>query len=297
MFSVAAFRYRSIMAGRGGPIEKIELADVSISGNRRFQANAYVREDLLPRPVRQVFSTATGTGTADSPLVARHKAIAEAMERWAYDAVHRGGFERRYGFDADPSTTGMAAFPGLWARVARPAALAEASERFNLLAWWEGHLPALEVSVAISSVSAAAIVSDAPGVTVLVWRQAPEGHHSYGHASARTWDAALGHAVEEMERHDLVLKVRGLASAGRTGGDADVVDVLEQRSLFFATQAGHEMFLERLRGGAPRRRLAPRVVFDGAIPGPWAQYAPVWRVVFAPPSERFVSSDPRYFFW
>lgn len=297
MFSLAALRFRTVMATAGGPIEKIELADVSVGGRHRFLANAYLREAVLPRPTRQVFGNAAGTGMAASPLVARHKAIAEAMERWAYAAVHREGIGRRYGFDVDPSTTGMAAFPGVWARAARPAAWAEASERFTLLSWWEGHLAAFELAATRPDLSEALLISDAPGVTALVWSRMPEGHYAYGFAGAATWREARLRALDEMERHHLVLKVRALVWIGQERSDSDVLDVLERRSLFFATDEGHALFLERLRGGAPRSRIAMRPVFDGAIPGPWAKYAPVWRVALQPPSERFASSDPRYFFW
>jgi len=297
MLSLAALRFRTVMAEHGGPIEKIELADVFIGGRRHFQANAYVRTDILPCPDRQVFSNATGTGTATSPLVARYKAVSEAMERWAYHAVMTEGRGRLYGFDIDASSTGMAAFPGLWARSARPAALAEATERFNLLSWWEGHLAALEIASGVPGVSAAVISSELPGVTVIVWRHAAEGHYAYGYACDVTLPAAIHHAIGEMERHDMVLKMRSVVAIGQPTRETGVVDLLERRSLYFSTPSGHELFLERLRGGAPRRALGVRRVYDGPIPGPWSSYAPVWRIAFAPPSDRFVSDDPHYFFW
>ena len=52
------------------------------------------------------------------------------------------------------------------------------------------------------------------------------------------------------------------------------------------------IFQYRLWGG---RRLAD--VFDGPVPGPWGRYADVWRVVYAPPSDRFLGMEENYFLW
>ena len=41
----------------------------------------------------------------------------------------------------------------------------------------------------------------------------------------------------------------------------------------------------------------PGAVFDGPVPGPWGRYADVWRVVYAPPSDRFLGADENYFLW
>jgi hypothetical protein len=297
MINLAALRYRRAMADVGGPIEKIELADVTIAGRRCFQANAYVREDLLPRPCRQLFSNASGTGTASSPLIARYKAISEGLERWAYHAIRTGPHRHRYGFDADPSSTGMAAFPGVLPRAARAAALAEATERFNILSWWEGHLAAVETESGQPGVGAAVIVSDAPGVAVIVFRRSPHGYYTYGHAGGADFAAARDHALAEMERHELVLRVNALVALGQGGAAAPVSDFMEQRSLFFSSEHGHELFLARLRSRATLRPKTARLAYDGPIQGPWTRYADVWRTVFVPPSEQFLSDDPTYFFW
>lgn len=298
MPNLAAFRYRAAMAAAGGPIERIELGDIAVAGARQFLANAFLREELAgPAPDRQVFSVATGSGTDASPMVARFKAISEALERWAHATLVRAAEGRRYAFDVDPSTTGMAAFPGLWVREARALALQEAAERFNLRAWWEGHLAARETASPWPGVEAAVLCSDAPGITVLLHRRAPAGAVAYGHASAATYAAACARAMDELERHALVLRQRVLAASDSAKALPEVSDLLERRSLYFASEHGHEHFLERLRSGCSRPALRPRLICDAAIPGPWNRYASVWRVAYAPPSERFLADDPTYFFW
>ena len=299
MLTLAAFRYRKILAEVGGPIAKLVVSDTSVLGVRQFQANAYLRPDLIPwKNSSEVFSDADGTGTADSPMVARYKGISEAIERWAHMALCASPEGARYGFDVDPSSNGMAAYPGLRQRQARPAALWEAIERFNLLSWWEGRLDGTETETRWPGVHAVVIQSELPGVTVILHRTSARGLHAYGHAAGPDFASACARASMELERHDYVVRQYLMV---HSGGKDDFVPTaahaIEHRSVYFAQTEGHEKFLERLRTKRPLPLAKPKLVFDGPVPGPWTKYADVWRVVYEPPSDRFLSSDPRYFFW
>jgi ribosomal protein S12 methylthiotransferase accessory factor YcaO len=299
MLNLAAFRYRGVMAPAGGPVERLEMADVTILGRREFLANAYLKPELVgERPCSLLYSPANGSGTAPSPMVARFMAISEALERWGHAQLHRRSDGARYGFEVDPSSNGMAAYPGLFRRQARPNALMEAAERFNLLHWWEGRLPAAESETRWPGVRSATICSSAPGVTVILFRRTAEGFVAYGHGAALEYEGACLKAAAEMERHALVISRFALTHAGeisnRLPADAHPI---ERRSLFFATEAGHELFLERLRSRPHKPLAEPRLVFDGPVPGPWSRYADVWRVVYAPPSDRFLGLEENYFLW
>ena len=156
MLNFAAFRYRAIMAVAGGPIERLEISDTTVLGQREFLASAFLREGLGDDGIRfETCSAASGSGTAPSPMVARFMALSEALERWAHWQLHPSAAGIPYGFGIDPSSNGMAAYPGLWRRQARTGALMEASERFNLLNWWEGHLPAAETAPVLDRFDAA----------------------------------------------------------------------------------------------------------------------------------------------
>jgi hypothetical protein len=299
MINLASFRYRKILAEAGGPVERLAMVDTTVLGVRKFQANAYLRPDLIAwKSAGNVFGEAAGTGTADSPMEARFKAISEAVERWAHMAVLTSDDRGRFGFDVDPSSNGMAAFPGLWRRQARAAAEMEAAERFNVLSWWEGRLPAREMDTRWPGVRAAVLASGAPGVTVILFRRAPNGHFAYGHAAGRDFDSACLRAAVELERHEYVVQRFLLAHAGVAKGELSATaHPMERRSLFFAHPEGHELFLERLRSTPRQVRAEPKLVFDDFVPGEWTRYADVWRVVYAPPSERFLGADEQYFFW
>jgi len=277
MLSLAAFRYRHALVASGGPVERLELTDAVILGRREFLANAFLRPGLAGNGWKfEVYSSADGSGVSPSPMVAQYMAISEAMERWAHWQLHAQPEGSRYGFDVDPSTNGMAAFPGVWRRQARLGALMEAAERFNLLNWWEGHLPAAETATPWPGVRAAVICSTAPGVTVILFRRTSEGFVAYGHGSAMNYAAACRKAAVEMERHAQVLASFALLHAGRIADQlSPAAHPLERRSLFFASDAGHELFLERLRSAPRKLAPKPRMVFDGAIPGPWRRYADV----------------------
>lgn len=301
MLSLAAFRYRDVLTARGGPIERLTCGERSVLGARWFEVNAYLSDTHAPgRSQRAVYGMADGTGTARSPLIARFKAVSEAIERWAQRATYAAGEGARYGFDVDPSSNGMAAFPGLYRRQARRYALFEAAERFNLMNWWEGRLRAREVPVWWADIRAIQIESSAPGVTVILQRVSPRGYTAYGHAAESTFDAACEKAAIELERHDLVVRYYTLTHAGpRPGPIAETaMHPSEQRCLFFALGEGRDLFDECVRRSASVTTSAqPQLLFDGLVPGPWSRYASVWRVLFAPPSERFRSNDRTYFLW
>ncbi len=299
MFSLAAYRYRNVLTTSGGPIERLQLADMTVLGRREFLATAFLKEGLGGKLWHNtVFSIADGGGTSTSPMMARFMAISEAMERWAHWQLHQSADAARFAFDVDPSSNGMAAFPGIFRRQARGSALMEAAERFNLLHWWEGMLPAAESDTPWAGVRAATICSDAPGVTVVLFQRTPEGFTAYGHAAAPDYATACRKAAIEMERHALIIARFAHAHSGRlTEVLPDHAHPIERRCIFFATDAGHELFLDRLRS-APRRALArPKLVFDGEVRGPWTRYADVWRVVYEPPSDRFLGMEENYFLW
>lgn len=293
MLSLAPVRYRNALAADGGPIARIECGEFPVRGRRVFLANASLAPGLVRKGPRALFSDADGTGLDRVASVARHKAVSEALERWAFFATVRSARAAEFGFDADPTTTGMSAFPGLFRRGARRSAVLEAVERFSLLSWWEGRVDGRVFSTDWPGVSALAIEGPFGGVTVVTWARSTWGW-VYGHAAEESFGAACERAVGELARHEWIL--RGASLRAAAGVTRPVTNLFERRMLFFTGEEGHACFEERL--ATPASGPAPRaeVICDREIEGPWSAYATVWRFALRPPSDAFHREGERYFF-
>ncbi len=296
MLTLAPAKYQRVTAAEGGPLREIECGPISVLGARWYQANAYLSERVRTWRRSAVLSgEADGTGTAESVQEARHRAISEALERWAHQVTHQGPERGRYGFDVDPSSNGMAAFPGWWRRQARRRARLEAVERYCLIGWWAGALNAEPRSSGWPEVEAWQLENPlGRDVVVVVHALADRGVHAYGFAAGATFAEAVQRAAIEMVRAQYVLRTH-LRRRG-PGASGDAAGWFEQRCLYFSTEVGHAAFRERL---ARKRwlQLTPSVVFDGEIPGPWSEYTCVWRVVITPATRAFLEPTEKFFFW
>jgi len=294
MLSLGSLRYRSVLASHGGPVAQIETGEFSVRGRRTMLANARLVPGLTRPRALSLYSSADGTGTDPSPVIARHKAISEALERWAFHAMVKSERAAEFAFDIDPSTCGMSAFPGLLRRQARHKAVLEAVERYSLMSWWEGSAAGRLFDTDWPGVSAVAIDGPFGGVTVIVYAKTDWGGYVYGHAAEENFSAACEHALTELSRHEMVMRGWWL---GRVAGQKTVpTNIFERRCLFFATDEGHALFQERVAQKAVRPMQRPEVLCDDEIPGPWADYATVWRFAVRPPSDGYLRGGDRYFF-
>ena len=291
MLSLGAFRYRNISVEHGGPIQSIQTVDFPVYGRRLFQTNVRLKDGLVPKRTLQVYSDADGTGADESPMVARHMAISEALERWAFHSTVRSGRRAQFAFDVDESSSGMAAFPGFSAKPARQAAMREALERACLLNWWEGRLEGERRSTPWDGVEALSFEPDPSITAVIVHGRNSQGFYSYGHAAAETFEGACQKAILEFIRHEWVM---GCWNA--LGDGVGPRDRMERRAWYFSTPEGYRLFRSRIKR---RANAFPSfdVLCDAEIPGPWSPYATVWRYVIKPPSGRFLSAESDFFFW
>ena len=131
-------------------------------------------------------------------------------------------------------------------------------------------------------------------MTVVVYARTDWGGYIYGHAAEESFGAACDRAVEELARHEWVLRSSWLALAA--GKKIVPTNIFERRSLFFSGDEGHEVFRERLGTCAAGPVPRAEVICDRDIPGPWDQYATVWRFALRPPSDGFLRGGERYFF-
>jgi len=289
--SLAGVRFRNVLGEQGGPIEKIDAGRLTVRGRPWFQANAYLRKGCTPDRAHGLYANADGSGANPCPVKAQHMAISEAMERWAYHATVKAVDSASYGFDVDPSTNGMAAFPGLLARQARRRAYLEAVERFSIISWWEGLTEGRLISTDWPDVDAVLINGPSGGFTAITFTKTKDGY-ALGHAADVSIGGACERAIVEMERHARVVRYWH-AEHDKTEKPADI---LERRALYFSTEEGFGQFRRRIgvKPSAPPPSFD--LVCDKEIPGPWAHYSTVWRVAFRPPSRKFLGWDETYFF-
>ncbi len=294
MFSLAAINYREIFTSAGGPVERISSGSLDVLGKRAHQANAYLAPGLIRgKPALSVYGNADGTGASESAQVARHMAISEALERWAFYDLSHGPDAARYGFDHDNSTNGMAAFPGFFRNQARKRARFEALERWALVSWWSGAMRAAVVGDGMLGVTALRLEHSADfGEVASLFRRSAAGHVSYGYSAGSTFKTAAARAAVELARNEFVVGYYKLRTAAR-----DVPNYFERRCLHCAGEEGHAEFLRRVFDRKPHRSAEWSVRFDGELPGPWSRYATVWRVVAAMPTRDYLNPQCPFFFW
>jgi len=297
MLSVAGYRYRNVLESEGGPVARISHREFPVYGRPMYQANAWLSDSLVSHQRNfALYSDADGTGASNTPMVARYMAISEAMERWAFRVKVRAADRELYGFDIDESSNGMAAFPGLFSSEARKRALLEAIERSSVIAWWEGVLDGEVRSTDWPGINALVLPSPiGQGLTVIAFREVRAGCFAYGHGAAKDFFGASERAVMELARNEYVLDLRRVSQG--IAAEKAPSDLFERRCLFFSSSEGHAMFQERIHRKLSGPRFRSEIICDTEIPGPWSEYAAVWRVLIRPATTEFLANTEKYFFW
>jgi hypothetical protein len=294
MLSFAPFLYRNVFADRGGPIQRTENAGtLDVAGRVETQMNAFLKAELVSGKMRHsVYGNADGTGSSENPAIAQHKAISEALERWAFFTVHNSSSQNRYGFGHDRSSNGMAAFPGLRFQ-ARRAAYHEALERWAVIGWWAGHFDAVGLGLPGSDkIGGIRIRHGRPGEVVVLYRRTESGYVSYGYGAGKTLPTAASKAAVEMARSEYVL-----ARHRAKGVLGTISNFMERRAVHFASEEGFAEFNERLARPADKPPPLWKTLFDGEVPGPWSRWATVWRHCVEMPTLEFLNKEANFFFW
>ncbi|MGJ3242789.1 MAG: hypothetical protein ACFE0O_07545 [Opitutales bacterium] len=301
MISLAPFKYRRVTSDTGGPIDRIAYRDIEIFGKPAVQATAFLKPGLNSFPWdKQLYGNADGTGTHLSAQIARYMAVSESMERWAFYESHWSDRASTYGFDVDPTTNGMSAYPGVLARQARKKARMEAIERHAVTNWWEGLLPIQHFNTGLAGVYGFEIKHAFGNAAVVVlWHEFEiQGrvHYAYGFASDENRSGAVWKATIELDRNIHVLR-----NFHQADGSANLDqytrlnDFTERRAVFFGSQEGFELFQDRMMQQPTGSPVEPEVLYDGEITGPWSNFATVWRVAFKPASQAYLDPNEMYF--
>jgi hypothetical protein len=286
--SFAPWRYRKILKHDGGPIEKVDLRETYSSlPQRKFEAYATLTSALSRGISHGLYGHADGTGSASTRSLAIYRALSEALERWATYESFASASASDFGFDVDPTTSGVAAFPGWSPRSPRNFALQEAIERWSVCAWWEGlinHLPPEPVADSVWGLILNTPWNKTP-VVILFGNK--DGQRAYSFACGTSKKHATVRAMVELERNFEILT---------KGVDQERLNIFEKRLLYFASSTGQAAFARRMSAPFLRNlEKSPKLLVDRSIPGPWSTYAAVWRCLFEPISNEFIQPREDYF--
>jgi hypothetical protein len=279
IINLAPMRYATIAEG-DGPIGQIDYGDAVYLGRPWHLSRALLKPGL-GHPLGQelcLFHPADGSGVGATRLEARAKAVSEALERWAFFATQSGPDYARYGYAYANNSKGMAAFPAIFSHHARRLAVAEAYEHFAIDAWWQGALA--HWSVQRDGATIVFIhVPEFQGFTALAIRHLALHDYvaAYGFGSGATPAQAEQKAQLEACRLETLL-----ADRDQNFNRRPPVLAAEQRMLQLASPAGYSLVRDRLRAKPWRGTIAPKVIFDGPVTGPWSRYAHVWRHALEP---------------
>ena len=299
MVNLAPIKYSNVLCQNGGPIERLEYAESTLLEMPCTHATAYLEADLVAPELRTsgVVDQPDGAGTHRSAQVACHMAISEAMERWAVYHCRVAGNGHLAGMEFDHSSNGFAAFPGLFRRQARKAAIRESIERHCLMCWWEGRLGHQMLPDPRAGVLAIQIENPFSLHTVVVLWSRHDDLHSYAFGAGTGLNQAVWRSLVELERIQAMLDCLPRGKHTQSPLEEEFRGLFERRIEYFLTDAGMERFLDRLERPAQAGYKPLKLLFDAAVPGPWDQYASVWRTIIEPPSRDYLGDAEDYFFW
>ena len=278
-------------------MDRVEYAPAIVLGMDCTQAVAYLREGLFPESVRPktLTSQPDGAGSHKSAQVACHMAVSEALERWAVLYCRANPKLLSCAMEIDGSSNGFAAFPGLFKRQARKAALRESIERHCLISWWEGYLGHHPLPDPKAGVRAIQLENPFSSHTVVVMCGLQNERHTFAFGAGSSLNHSIWRASVEMERTQLLTDCIAEHKALRP--DDSLNDLFERRIDFFASATGFSLFLNRLEAVYTKSIDRIRMLYDAPVSGPWDKYASVWRTVIEPPSREYLSEREDYFFW
>lgn len=287
MLSLAPLKYRNIFSEQRGPIEKLNCNQVQITQSiLGYEAACYLKTSIKSSsPINfKIYDNPDGMGSDTSKSIACYKAISEALERWAYSEAIISPTKVEFGFDIDPSTSGLAAYPGITTSGARNTARLEALERWALVNWWEGKFSATQHQD--GGLKYLSIQIPGKGAVVVTWMQIPtlDKISAYGFAADAKPKEAFLRAQIELFRNVEVLK-RYFNSTNKISKDD--LDIQEQRLLWFASELGFKNFQRRVDASVLLKisNPTPELIVDKEIKGPWSKYATVWRSLYKQTSQ------------
>lgn len=278
MVSLAAWYYRSLLF-ENDLIEKINYFEVEqFDKSRHHEALVFLKKNHLPEWLShsELYSSCDGTGTSLYKNIAVYKAISEALERWAFYLTMASHESNKFYFNINPSTTGMAAYPGITTKHARENAIMEASERWAIHEFWRGKLPIVEHRNVIKSLRHYEIVSELKNIKISLLSYNSDEKFLYAFAADRSLESSYGHALIELSRNLRVMKKLTKENLNF----CNFKDISDRRFIYFASTEGHDLFNRKINSAPKSPLTKPKLLCDLELKGPWNKYTKVWRYLY-----------------
>ena len=270
-------RYRNIIDPLNGPISKVTAWQQKhpLLGDY-FESVASLLPELCPPKSTDIYAHGAGGGASKSKITAVHKAISEALERWAFFHVSLNETNQKtiLLLDTDPTSTGFACHPSYISCATRKKSHEEAVERWSIYNWWIGKLPARILTQNECNLQIE-IMSPFDNLKVFCCASKGErGFYIYGFSAADSLERAKSQALIEQNRNERALSKFPPDQVPRFRCD--------KRLFYFSTEEGFAQFNENLEKSLLLRSFPerPRKLVDREVKGPWTKYARVWRTLY-----------------
>jgi hypothetical protein len=302
-FNLAFLKYRNCV-GPDKPFTRIETRKIAMfDGEIAFEALSEVNKDLklIDMHPSVVYGTSFSCGTDSSKVVAVFKCISEGLERWAYLSTFEKGL-RKLRFDANPTSTGFAAYPGILKNRVRSIAKYEALERWAIINWWRGKVKSRICEVrkfreGVLTIHELACDTEKFFVSLLHYQfNSTEFDviHAYSFAAGSTFNFSVQKAKVELDRNINSLKRFKNAKFEEA---IEIVSVEDARLIYFSRAEGNDAFQKKIKysQGVDTNFSDLEVIVDCEVKGDWNNFATVWRYLFK--NSHCDDNDHNFFFF
>ena len=276
MLNLAPWYYKNLLVDNnliGSPqYYDIHLLD----GSHQFEANIFLKPHLKPAWLAQseIYKNCDGSGTSPFQNIAVYKAISEALERLAFYELAESPQEKKFCFDINPTTTGMAAYPYWSTSPARKKAKTEGIERWAIHEFNRQHIPIIEHQESIKDLKHYELMTPFDDVKVSLLSYKTQDFFAYAFAGGETLQNSFDRALIELNRNLIVL-TKVYKSIGQQGQFTSATD---KTLYFFSTLEGYDHFQELIKKSPQKiMNINPKILCDTELIGQWTKFTRVWR--------------------
>ena len=259
-------------------IYDISYYDVTlIDGVKLFESQVTLNSNLRCNfDKSEIYSDVDGGGTSKYKNIAIYKSLSEALERWAfYDNVNSTSGRVQFGFDINPTTTGMAAFPSLTIKCSRALAYNEAVERFILDCFNHGIGKYVEHKTEINGLRHFELLTPFENHYVSILNYNSGSRNYYGFSSGKSIKDSFSHSLIELSRN-----IRVLEKISNNFNYEKLNNINDKRLIYFSKDEGNIEFLEKFLKLSNTIPFRPEIKIDSEIKGEWSKYTKVYRILF-----------------